>query len=79
MGRVNMTSLVSGVLFVALGVLFLLDRLGVIALSAGFVWPLLLIGLGVAVLAGGRRHRDDRPVRPEPASSDRPGPEDTAH
>jgi hypothetical protein len=36
-------------------VLFLLDRLGAVDLRARYLLPLLLIGLGVAVLAGGRR------------------------
>ena len=44
----NPGTLVVGVLFVVLGVVFLLDRAGSIDLDARWVWPVLLIGLGVA-------------------------------
>ncbi|MBI4260915.1 MAG: hypothetical protein HY658_10155 [Actinobacteria bacterium] len=53
----NRTSLVAGLLFIVLGVLFLLESADVIDLRAVVVVPILLIGLGVAILAGG----DDRP------------------
>jgi hypothetical protein len=48
----NVTSFVAGVIFVALGVLFLLERLGVIDVSARYVVPILLIGAGVAIVFG---------------------------
>lgn len=47
-------ALVSGVLFIVLGALFLLDRLDAIDFQTAYVWPILLIGFGVAVLLGGR-------------------------
>ena len=53
----NMGSIVAGLVFITLGVLFLFDRLGTIELSAEYVWALLLIGLGLALIAGGRRRR----------------------
>jgi hypothetical protein len=60
-------SVVSGLVFVVLGVLFLFDRLGRIALAPEYVWAILLIGLGVALLAGGRRRRPP-PERTEDAA-----------
>lgn len=51
------TSIVAGLVFIVLGVLFLLERAGVLDVQPAYVWPLLLIGLGVAVLLGGRRER----------------------
>ena len=47
-------ALVAGLLFIALGVLFLLDRAGNINLDVRWIWPLLLIGLGVAGLVRSR-------------------------
>ena len=62
----NTTSLIAGIVFIVLGVLFLLDRLGVLALSGRYVWPVVLVAIGVAIMVGsGRRghyrhyHRDD--------------------
>lgn len=45
-----------GIFFIVVGLVFLLERLGVLEVRAGVVWPLLLIVLGLAVLvAAGRR------------------------
>lgn len=52
--RFDTGALVAGLLFIALGVMFLADRLDFWTFRAVYVWPLLLIGLGLAVLAGGR-------------------------
>lgn len=41
---------VVGLLFIALGTLFLLDELDVLHLRPALVLPILLIGLGVGVL-----------------------------
>lgn len=61
----DLTSLISGLLFVGLGVLFLSDRVGAIDLQVRWVWPGLLIGLGIALLAGGtRRNGDGEPGEP---------------
>jgi hypothetical protein len=43
--------------FIVAGVLFLLERLGVIELRAAVLWPLLLIALGVALLVATARRR----------------------
>ena len=53
----NPGALVAGVLFIALGVLFLLDRTGGIDLDLRWVWPFLLIGLGIAGLVRSRSPR----------------------
>jgi len=50
---VHRTSLIAGLLFVALGVLFLLDALDAINLKGAYVWPVALIVVGLAVLWGG--------------------------
>lgn len=68
--RMDATGAVAGGLFVVLGVLFLLDRLHVIVVAPRLVWPLLLIGLGIAVLLGARRQ-----PRPGTPATDAP-PED---
>jgi hypothetical protein len=54
-GHVDLRALVAGVLFVVAGVVFGLEQLGVITLSAGIVWPLLVVGLGLAMVAGAVR------------------------
>lgn len=55
MGR-DRTGLWAGVIFIILGFIFLLEKLGLLVISGAYVWPALLIVVGVAVLAGsGRR------------------------
>jgi ABC-type antimicrobial peptide transport system permease subunit len=49
----NRTALISGLIFVVLGVVFLLEQLDVFELRAAYVWPVVLIAVGVAVLLGG--------------------------
>ena len=51
----SLTAAVIGLLFVALGALFLLDAVEAIQLRAGVVLPLVLIGAGLGVLAGAVR------------------------
>jgi uncharacterized membrane protein HdeD (DUF308 family) len=50
--------LVWGVLFVVLGVLFLLDQLNAIDLRASYVFPIVVIAVGAAILAGALGMRD---------------------
>ncbi|HXF35942.1 MAG TPA: hypothetical protein VNO17_02030 [Actinomycetota bacterium] len=52
---VHRTALGLGLFFVAAGVVFLLERLGVLAVGGRLLLPLLLIGLGVALLVTARR------------------------
>jgi len=75
MHEFNVSSLLAGIVFIVLGVLFLLDRLGVFALSGNYVWPIVLVAVGVAVIVGGGRrarypyrhwHHDDKPSPPAP-------------
>ncbi len=47
-------ALVTGLVLIAYGVMFLLEAVGVYDLEPGQLWAILLIGLGVAVLFGGR-------------------------
>jgi hypothetical protein len=56
-GDPNPGALVAGAVFIVLGVLFLLDRASGINLDVRWVWPLLLIGLGVAGLVRSRSSR----------------------
>lgn len=52
------TSAIAGGIFVILGALFLVERLGILVLAGRYVWPVLLIVLGVVVLIGeGSRRR----------------------
>lgn len=53
-----------GIFFVAAGVLFFLDALEVVRVRGAYVWPLLLIGLGLAVLFGGLGRRAKREAAP---------------
>ena len=44
--------LVGGVVFIALGIMFLLEALDVFTLAPSTTWPILLLALGVGILAG---------------------------
>lgn len=48
-------ALVAGLLYLVVGALLLVDRLGLLEVGVTWVWPLLLLGVGAAVLLGGRR------------------------
>ncbi len=53
-----------GVVFVVLGLLFLLEAVEVFEIPPATLWPLLLIALGIGVLAGtGGNQGDDPPAR----------------
>lgn len=66
-----------GLFFVAAGVLFFLDAVEVLRIRATYLWPLLLIGFGIALILGGRRPAEPRP-EPEtpPPSEEEPETED---
>jgi hypothetical protein len=53
--------MVTGLVFVALGVLFLLEALDVFDLRAAYVWPVVLIAIGGAILASGLEASRRRP------------------
>jgi cell wall-active antibiotic response 4TMS protein YvqF len=59
----DLTSLIAGLLFVALGLVFLSDRTGLIDLDVRWIWPSLLMGLGIAGLASGWGRGDEREGR----------------
>lgn len=59
MTRQQRRALISGVLFTILGLVFLLEALEVFELAPATLWPLLLVALGIAVLAGTGRDDDD--------------------
>ena len=56
-GDPNPGALVAGGLFIVTGGLFLLDRASGINLDVRWIWPVLLIGLGVAGLVRSRSPR----------------------
>jgi hypothetical protein len=47
-------ALLGGLLFIVTGLAFVLDRLDVWTVPSSYIWPLVLIFLGAAVLLGGR-------------------------
>lgn len=55
--RLNAGSVVIGVVFFVLGVGFLLDSLEVWDVRLGYVWPVLLIGLGLSIILRAGRSR----------------------
>ena len=52
MNKRRRRTLVSGLLFIVLGVVFLLEALEVFELAPATLWPLLLVALGIGVIAG---------------------------
>jgi Domain of unknown function (DUF5668) len=52
--ELDATALIAGILFLSLGLLFLADRITSLDVEARWIWPALLIGLGLALLAAGR-------------------------
>lgn len=52
--------LVSGILFILLGVLFLLEALEVYEIAPATLWPVLLVALGIGILAGTGQQDDHR-------------------
>jgi hypothetical protein len=59
--RPDRLSLVVGLTFVLVGIVFLLDALGVWELRGDYLVPLALIALGVVVVSTGWPVRDRRP------------------
>jgi hypothetical protein len=51
--RVDVLSLVAGLVILALGTVLLLDRVEVLDLDFGYLWPALLGALGAILLAAG--------------------------
>jgi hypothetical protein len=56
--RVDITSLIAGIAFAAVGIAFLVGDLSSFADQTRYLWPGLLIVLGLALLLSGpRQHR----------------------
>jgi hypothetical protein len=51
----DLVSLVAGLVFIGMGLGFVLDQTGVVSLDLRLLWPAVLIILGVAGLLGTRR------------------------
>lgn len=62
MSKQQRRALVGGLVFVALGILFLLEALEVYELQPATLWPLLLVALGIGVLAGTGGDDEDSPT-----------------
>jgi hypothetical protein len=62
--ELDLTSLVAGLVFVAIAVAYIVGEYSDVVVNAGWVLPLGLIGLGLAGLAGTLRRglRDTRPA-----------------
>ncbi len=68
-------SLVGGIIFVALGVMFLLEALDVYTLAPSTLWPILLLSVGIAVLAGiGSDEEEEEPPLSQDGMSTEPPP-----
>ena len=52
-----------GVLFVAIGVLFLLEALEIFEIAPATLWPILLVAIGIGVLAGTGADDEEGPIR----------------
>ena len=57
LGSFDRPALVAGLIFVALGVVFLLEALNVFDLRAAYVWPVILIVIGAVVVIQGMGRR----------------------
>ena len=69
--ELDLTSLVTGLVFVAIAVAYLVGQYTNLDVSAGWVLPLGLIGLGLAGLTGSvRRGLRGSPAEPPPAADD---------
>ena len=51
-------SLAAGLVLIGLGGMFLLDRVEVLDLRFGYLWPALLAAIGAVLLASGLARRD---------------------
>jgi hypothetical protein len=62
MSREQRRAVVFGVLFVAIGVLFLLEALEIFEIAPATLWPILLVAVGIGVLAGTGRDDEEGPI-----------------
>jgi hypothetical protein len=57
----NRGAFVAGAIFTILGLFFLIDRLEIWDVRSAYVWPIMLIVLGVLVLLGARGRPHEPP------------------
>ena len=58
--RYDFGTALAGLVFIAAGVMFLLDRLGNIELRSGAILPAVIVGLGLALVVSSlQRHRGE--------------------
>ena len=57
-------AVIGGIIFVALGIMFLLEALDLYTLAPSTLWPVLLLSLGIGVLAGVGGDGDGEDPRP---------------
>lgn len=74
MRRTNRTALISGIVFIVLGLIFLGEDLGLLDVAADLIIPVLLLALGVGIILGVRRSDYPSP-RSEPPPQRTPEPE----
>jgi hypothetical protein len=55
----NAGRIVAGLLFIGIGIAYLVAEVGDVDVNPRWVWPALLIGLGIAGLVRSRPRRDD--------------------
>ena len=82
--QLDLFSLIAGLAFVAIAVLYLLDAAGQLSVNGRLVIPLLLVALGVAGLAGAiyrmaRGQREAPLEQPAPASAAVPPSSDRSY
>ncbi|MDJ0665489.1 MAG: DUF5668 domain-containing protein [Acidimicrobiia bacterium] len=63
MNKEQRRAVVFGVLFVVVGLLFLLEALEVFEIAPATLWPLLLVAIGIGVLAGTGSDDEQGPIR----------------
>ena len=51
-GQRSRFMLAAGITFFLLGALFMADRLGYLVMKTSYVWPLVVVAVGVAILTG---------------------------
>lgn len=59
-------SLAAGLVFIIIGVAFLLESLDVWSIEPEVLWPSLLIAIGAALLIGGGSNQGERRSPPQP-------------
>jgi hypothetical protein len=64
----DLISLIAGILFIVLGVMFALDRLGDVTFDVTWIPAIVLVGLGLAGIASGVKASFDSHHTPAPSN-----------